>query len=157
MRALFLFILLFGYSLSLLTITELFPLEFEEEVRAAALEFGIPPSLLMALVRVESSFNPYAVSPAGAIGLTQVMPQTAEWIGEKMKMKGDLGVPLDNLRFGAAYLKYLIDRYGDLEKALKAYNVGPKAYEEGRFSDSAERYLKKIELSHLIYSILYKW
>ena len=157
MRALFLFILLFVYSLSLLMTTKLFPLEFEEEVRSAAIEFGISPSLLMALVRVESSFDPYAVSPAGAIGLAQVMPQTAKWIGEKMNMKGDLGVPLDNLRFGAAYLRYLIERYGDLEKALKAYNVGPKAFEDGKFSDSAERYLRKIELSHLVYSILYKW
>ncbi len=80
--------------------------------------------LLAALVEVESSFLPDAVSPVGAVGLTQVMPSTAQWLGTA----GDLTDPDSNLEVGARYLSQLLDRFdGNLELALAAYNAGPAA------------------------------
>lgn len=78
--------------------------------------------LLAALVQAESSFLPDAVSPVGAVGLTQVMPATAQWLGQR----GDLTDPDSNLEVGALYLSRLLDRFdGNLELALAAYNAGP--------------------------------
>lgn len=89
------------------------------EIDHAAHSAGIDPMLLAAVVRAESGFDPNALSSAGAIGLTQLMPATA----------GDLGVdphdPIENLRGGATYLREMLDRFGDIPTALAAYNAGP--------------------------------
>lgn len=80
--------------------------------------------LFAALVQAESSFLPDAVSPVGAVGLAQVRPTTARWLGQP----GDLTDPTANLDVGAQYLRRLLDRFdGDLELALAAYNAGPNA------------------------------
>jgi len=81
---------------------------------------GVSPVLLEALVWEESRWNPKAVSPKGAIGLSQLMPGTAEELGV------DPHDPLANLAGGARYLKMQLDRFGDLELALAAYCAGPK-------------------------------
>jgi len=79
--------------------------------------------LLAAVVETESSFSPKAVSPAGAIGLMQVIPETGALYG-----KTDLYDPVVNLDVGCQYLASLIDRYhGDLALAVAAYNAGPAA------------------------------
>jgi soluble lytic murein transglycosylase-like protein len=76
------------------------------------------------VVEAESSFLPDAVSPVGAVGLAQVMPSTARWLGKA----GDLTDPDRNLEAGAAYLSRLLDRFdGDIPMALAAYNAGPAA------------------------------
>ncbi len=157
MRLLAISMVLMMLSLSLRFFVANFPLKYREEVLTISRELKIDPALLIALIKVESSFNPYAVSPAGAVGLTQVMPHTAKWISEKLGISGKLGKPSDNIKIGASYLKYLMDKYGDLEKALKAYNIGPKAYENGMNSEAAERYLRKIEITYRAYQILYRW
>jgi soluble lytic murein transglycosylase-like protein len=86
-------------------------------------------SLVLAVMRVESLFNTYAVSPVGAIGLMQVMPRTgaAVAIEEGITWPGPhvLFDPVVNVRIGVAYLKHLTDRYGDVSAALAAYNWGP--------------------------------
>lgn len=80
--------------------------------------------LLAAVVETESSFSPKAVSPDGAIGLMQVIPETAALYGKKT----DLFDPTVNLDVGCQYLASLIDRYhGDLALAVAAYNAGPAA------------------------------
>ena len=89
-------------------------------VKRVAQEEGVDENLFMALVYQESRFNPCARSPVGAIGLSQLMPGTAQ----------DLGVNPhdieDNLRGGARYLRKQLDTYnGDVNKALAAYNAGP--------------------------------
>ncbi|HLE84759.1 MAG TPA: lytic transglycosylase domain-containing protein [Thermoanaerobaculia bacterium] len=97
-------------------------LPYGDEIEETAARHRLDALLLAALVEAESSFLPDAVSPVGAVGLTQVMPATAAWLGGK----GDLTDPGSNLDLGARYLSRLIDRFdGDLELALAAYNAGP--------------------------------
>lgn len=80
-----------------------------------------PPALVLGLIRQESSFDPGAVSPAGAIGLMQVRPGTAAGFGG-----GDLTQPANNLRVGRAYLDRLLDRFATAAQAVAAYDAGPE-------------------------------
>ncbi len=98
-------------------------LPYGSTIDATARKHRVDGLLLAALVEAESSFLPNAVSPVGAVGLTQVMPTTAEWLGTG---RGELKDPSANLDVGARYLSRLINRFdGDLELALAAYNAGP--------------------------------
>ena len=94
-------------------------MNYIEMATAIAREEGVDPDLFLRLVQQESSFNPDAVSSAGAIGLGQLMPGTA----------ADLGVdpydPEQNLRGSARYLRQQLDEFGDPQLALAAYNAGP--------------------------------
>jgi soluble lytic murein transglycosylase-like protein len=95
---------------------------------AAARRHNLDPALVLALVQVESAFQPGAVSPKGAQGLTQLMPGTAREMGVKDAMD-----PEQNLDGGARYLRWLLSRYGgDLKRALAAYNAGPGAVDRHR-------------------------
>lgn len=86
---------------------------------------GIPPALAFSLVRVESDFTRRAVSSAGAVGYTQVMPATATWLQPGISYN-ELFDRDTNLRLGFRYLKMLLAQYhGDLHLALLAYNRGP--------------------------------
>lgn len=80
---------------------------------------GLDPRLLASLVWVESRFDQHAVSPKGAVGLAQVMPDTAKMLGIRLKD------PLENLAGGAHYLRVNMERFGNVELALAAYNGGP--------------------------------
>ena len=94
--------------------------DYREEARKAALEFGLDPDIYVALIQQESGFNPNAQSPKGAFGLAQLMPGTALDMGV---MRTD---PIDNLRGGAKYLREQYDTFGqDYRLALSAYNAGP--------------------------------
>ncbi len=97
-----------------------------------ALDEGIEPELAFRLVRVESEFKENAVSPVGAVGLTQLMPATARYF-EKGITRERLYDRETNLRIGFRYLRGLIREYdGNLELALLVYNRGPTAVERSR-------------------------
>lgn len=97
--------------------------QFAPIVRAAAQAHGLPEALLQALIEVESGFDAAAVSPKGAVGLMQLMPQTAR----ELRVR-DPRDPAANVDGGARYLKELLARHGgDLALALAAYNAGPAA------------------------------
>lgn len=93
---------------------------FKDAISQAATEAGIAPALLDALVAQESNYDPNARSRAGAMGLTQLMPDTAAALGVQNPFN-----PIENLRGGARYLASLLKRFGDPALALAAYNAGP--------------------------------
>ena len=90
---------------------------------------NLDPMLVVALIRCESSFNNYAVSHVGAMGLMQVMPDTGIYLADKAGFKLQRHTNLFdselNVELGTAYLADLIGRFGSVEKALVAYNAGP--------------------------------
>lgn len=99
------------------------PPRWRELVARTAREHGLDAALLHAIIMVESNYDAAAVSPKGAVGLMQVLPQTAARFGV-----GDLRDPAQNLRAGALYLKTLLELFDrDLELVLAAYNAGEGA------------------------------
>jgi len=96
--------------------------EYDPLIDATAEQERLPPALVKAVIAAESAFDPQAISRAGAQGLMQLMPTTAEHLGVADPLE-----PGQNVRGGAAYLRSMIDRYGDLTRALAAYNAGPEA------------------------------
>ena len=98
---------------------------YASEIAAAAQRQGVDPALLTGLIRAESNFDPGATSPAGAQGLTQLMPGTAASLGVTNPLD-----PAQAIEGGARYLRQQLDRFGgDAAKALAAYNAGPGAVE----------------------------
>ena len=100
-------------------------MDYRQEARRIASEFGIDPDLFVNLVQAESSFIPDNISEDGAVGLTQIMPNTALKPGYNVTPIENRLDPLDNLRFGAEYYKAMLDEFGSNELALAAYNTGP--------------------------------
>jgi len=99
------------------------PSAYVEMIHNACDRHGVDPALVHAIVKVESDFNPYALSRKGAMGLMQLMPQTAM----NMNVRNTFN-PNENIDGGVKYLRYLIDRYeGNLSLALAAYNSGENA------------------------------
>ncbi|MCX7969942.1 MAG: lytic transglycosylase domain-containing protein [Negativicutes bacterium] len=96
-----------------------------EEVRRTAVRYGVDPNLAVALAENESGFDATALSPAGAMGIMQLMPGTAAALGVT-----DAYDPGQNIDGGIRYLKQQLQRFnGDVAKALAAYNAGPAAVE----------------------------
>ena len=106
-----------------------YPLEYEHIIRTHASNHDLDPALLAAVVYVESRFDPNAESEAGAIGLMQLLPDTAKGIalrtGGDDFVVADLRDPEINVRYGSWYLDHLRDRYGSTDWALAAYHAGP--------------------------------
>ncbi len=97
--------------------------QYDSIIEGAAMSASVEPNLLRAVILVESGFNPRAVSKRGAVGLMQLMPATATRFGVSNPYD-----PRENVRAGARYLKFLIDRFGqDVRLALAAYNAGEDA------------------------------
>ncbi len=105
-----------------------YPLRYESIIRTHARNYDLDPTLLAAVVYSESRFDPSARSPAGAVGLMQLLPDTAKGIAVRTGGDGfvvsDLLDPEINVRYGSWYLRSLLRRYGDLRTALAAYHAG---------------------------------
>ncbi len=121
---------------------------FERLINAYARLNGLSPDLLHAVIRTESAYNHEAVSHAGAQGLMQLMPGTAARYGVK-----DSFNPVENLRGGAAYLRDLLDMFGqDLTLALAGYNAGENAVIRNGYQippyNETQNYVRQV-LQHL--------
>lgn len=93
-----------------------------ENVQAAAQSLGLDARLIDAMILVESGYDPQAVSHKGALGLMQLMPQTAKRLGVT-----DAHDPLDNIAGGVKYMAQLLREFNDIDLSLAAYNAGEEA------------------------------
>jgi len=95
----------------------------DQAVERIAAQHALSPQLLHSVIKVESNYNPYAVSNKGALGLMQLIPETARRFGVVNAFN-----PVENIQGGAKYLRYLLDLYGgSYPLALAAYNAGEAA------------------------------
>jgi soluble lytic murein transglycosylase len=103
----------------------LYPQAYFEEMSQAIAAANLPPQVFYGLVREESYFDAAIGSHAGAVGLAQLMPETAREVAAKLKIPSpELTDPLTNLRIGSFYLRAQWERFGDGASALAAYNAG---------------------------------
>jgi peptidoglycan lytic transglycosylase len=113
-----------------------FPLRYASIVRGHAANYRLNAALLAAVIEEESKFNADAKSRTGALGLMQLQPTTAEGIairtGGSRFVVSDLYKPEINVRYGAWYLRHLLDKYGDERTALAAYNAGQENVDRWR-------------------------
>ena len=95
---------------------------------AEARILGYDPLIFLAVIHIESLYNPFAVSPGGAVGLMQLMPPTARWIASELDVSNrrNLADPVFNVRLGIHYLHLLHTQFHRLDDALTAYNRGPE-------------------------------
>ncbi len=142
-----------------------YPLSYGQIVRGHARNYQLDPALLAAVIYQESKFKADAMSSSGAIGLMQLLPDTAKGIalhtgGSKFRVK-DLYDPEINVRYGAWYLRHLLDKYGDEQDALAAYNAGQDNVDRWRragkgiqFAET-RAYVKRVEELKRIYRQAY--
>ena len=153
-----------------------YPVAYTERIEQYASEYSLDPYLVQSIMRCESSNDPAAVSDAGAIGLMQIMPETATWIAHKLDLDDTYTVdqlydPETSIRFGCWYLNFLQGRFdGDVMEMVAAYNAGHGSVEDWladpRFSADGEtllsipfeqtaRYYEKVMTAYEKYTTLY--
>ena len=153
-----------------------YPVAYTEWIEQYASEYSLDPYLVQSIMRCESSNDPAAVSDAGAIGLMQIMPETATWIAHKLDLDDTYTVdqlydPETSIRFGCWYLNFLQGRFdGDVMEMVAAYNAGHGSVEDWladpRFSADGEtllsipfeqtaRYYEKVMTAYEKYTTLY--
>jgi len=95
----------------------------------ASLRYDVPPETILAVIRIESTFDANAISEAGAVGLMQLLPSTAAELARELSLDwagaADLHDPATNIALGTYYLTKMLGRFNDLTQALAAYNEGP--------------------------------
>ena len=142
-----------------------YPLEYGAIVQAHARNYRLDPALLAAVIYAESKFDANARSAAGAVGLMQLLPDTAKGIAERTGGAGfvpsDLLNPEINVRYGCWYLRHLLDKYGDEQAALAAYHAGQANVGRWRSQGlgiqfaQTRYYIKKVERLKRIYARAY--
>jgi len=142
-----------------------YPLRYDAIVRGHARNYRLDPALLAAVIYQESKFQAHARSSSGAIGLMQLLPDTAKGIaihtgGSRFRVS-DLDNPEINVRYGAWYLRHLLDKYGDVPTALAAYNAGQdnvdrwRANGQGIAFSETRHYVKRVEHLQKLYRRAY--
>lgn len=175
----FLLLLAFLFTYELNThyfLKKFYPLKYQDYVIYYAEEYGVDPYLIFAVIKVESNFNNNAVSSRDAIGLMQILPQTGNWIAEKIGIKDYkenlLFDPKYNIQMGTWYLAYLLKNFdGNLQLAIAAYNGGCGNVDlwlkDKRFSKNGKQlhnipfpetdhYIKKVLSVYQIYKFIYE-
>ncbi|MBR2731986.1 MAG: lytic transglycosylase domain-containing protein [Clostridia bacterium] len=150
-----------------------YPQKYRAQVLQASTDYQVPPDLLFAVIRTESSFRPGAVSSAGAQGLTQITPETFEWLCYKSGEDPaalSLFDPETAIRFGAFFLHLLLTEFEEPATALAAYHAG-RGRVNGWLEDPAcsadgvrlhripvretAHYVQKVEHAQRVYTNLY--
>ena len=143
----------------------LYPLRYEEIIDGHAANYRLDPALLAAVIYQESKFRADAKSTSGAIGLMQLLPDTAQGIADRTGgsrfVVDDLYNPELNVRYGAWYLRHLLDKYDSEQLALAAYNAGQTNVDEWRrlgigiqFPET-RAYVDKVEELRKLYRRIY--
>lgn len=152
-----------------------YPVKYNTAVKAGSQEYGLPESLIYAVIHTESGFRPNVKSSAGAVGLMQITKDTFMWtqyrLGEEPLNFDELLNGETSIRYGSALLRLLIDEFGSLENALCAYHAGwgsakewlanPEHSPDGikiehiPFGDT-KKYVKKVLKTKAVYERLYR-
>jgi soluble lytic murein transglycosylase len=138
-----------------------YPLKYPDIVRGHADNYRLEPELLAAVIYTESKFDADAESASGAIGLMQLLPETAAGIAERTGGSrfetADLYDPELNVRYGSWYLRHLLDKYdGDLRKALAAYNGGQGNVDRGIEYAETKAYVDRVRDLQETYARAYR-
>lgn len=149
----------------MVVLRSLFPLDYQEEIQEWSHVYSLEPAWVASIIRFESRFKKDAVSPAGAVGLMQIMPSTATWIAEQLDWSDPSNLSLQDgstsVALGTWYLRYLLDRFGTSDAALMAYNAGPSNADrwDGNLEQAfpeTQRYLHRIRLCLPIYRAYFR-
>ncbi len=179
-KAILIFIIIAGVLFGTFCVTgksvmkTLYPMKYAQLVEEYSAEFDIEKELLYAVIKTESSFNPNAVSNADAMGLTQITPETFEWLKTKLgEENNDLSLfdPETSIKYGAFFLSYLLNEFGNTDTAVAAYHAG-RGRINGWLADEnispdgknltdipipeTAHYVKKVNRALNIYKNLYK-
>lgn len=160
-----------GYTL----IKTIYKMNYESSIVYWSEEYELDPYFVSSVIWAESKYNRKAESGAGAIGLMQIMPDTGEWIAEKIGLedysKESLYDADTNIHLGCWYLRYLSDKFEARATVCAAYNAGPnrvsewlslKSYSQDGINldhipyEETRNYISRIDTAYEIYSFLYK-
>lgn len=162
----------FGFACNCVSRVYLYPIKYKEQVLENAKQYGLDALLIFSIINVESSFNPDAVSSAGAVGLMQITLDTGEYIAKMHGIESYDLLDVDtNIAFGCFYLKYLMLKFENLDVSICAYNAGEgnvnswlnndkyssdkKTLKDVPFPETRS-YLKKIKQTFTKYKKLYE-
>lgn len=127
-----------------------YPMKYSETIERVAGEYQISASLVASIANAESGFNENAVSKKGAVGIMQIMPETARWLAEKMDVDYNKDMLKDaeyNIQMGTFYISYLKEIFSNQKVVLCAYNAGigniKKWLKDDRYSSDGQS-LKEI-------------
>lgn len=175
----FIMIIIFLFSFSSCSNKEIlksiYPLEYENLVFENHNKYDVDESLILAVIKAESDFNPNAVSSANAYGLMQITAPTFEWLQYKKNInhkmdESYLFIPSVNIEYGTYFLSILLKRYDDVSVAVSAYNAGISAVDDwldnddyssdGKTLDNipysqTDKYVDKVINAQKIYKQLY--
>ena len=146
-----------------------FPVKYIDTIKKYSNEYNLDAHLVMAIIRTESKFKEDAESDKGAKGLMQLKEDTAKWCAKEygFSYDGNITEPEINIKIGCAYLRYLIEKFGNVATALAAYNAGEGNVQEWlQKQDSATeltnipfaetaRYVELVQKREKIYNFLY--
>jgi len=141
-----------------------FPKRYCDIIAAASEVHNVEPALIYAVILSESGFDRYAVSSAGAVGLMQIMPSTAEYIARERGIEFSeemLFDPAINIDFGTYYLNRMFKRFGNQKEALAAYNAGEGNVSAWRALDleripfqETRNYVRRVAFARKVYLFL---